>query len=361
MYRGLGTAFQPDYEGLIETIKRKKTPQRVYNMELFQDPQIQDAIFKFFDLGRDIEDGDPNVAYRKHIAVNRFCGFDYVRAHLDDVEFPLNNQVVEDTAALRRVEGRAYRNEHTGFISNWEEFEGFKWPDPKKPEATRTLEWYQENLPDDMCIVSGSMSHFCEYLTWLMGYETLCYSFFDQRDLVEAIADKLKDIYREIIKRYLEFDRLRIYFAADDMGFKSGLLFSREDMRRFVLTGHQEMAEIAHAAGRLYLLHSCGNLEEIMDDLIDDIKIDAKHSFEDTISDVRDLKKTYGQRISLIGGIDVDFLCRADEKDIRRRVRETLEVCQPGGGYCLGTGNSVANYIPLGNYLAMLDEGRLYY
>jgi uroporphyrinogen decarboxylase len=54
----------------------------------------------------------------------------------------------------------------------------------------------------------------------------------------------------------------------------------------------------------------------------------------------------------------MDFLCRAGEAEVRQRVRRTLEACQPGGGYCLGTGNSVANYIPLGNYLAMLDEGR---
>ena len=54
----------------------------------------------------------------------------------------------------------------------------------------------------------------------------------------------------------------------------------------------------------------------------------------------------------------MDFLCRADEKQVRARVRETLRKCMPGGGYCLGTGNSVANYIPLDNYLAMLDEGR---
>ena len=40
------------------------------------------------------------------------------------------------------------------------------------------------------------------------------------------------------------------------------------------------------------------------------------------------------------------------------RVRDTIDVCQPGGGWCLGTGNSVANYIPAANYLAMLDEGR---
>ena len=92
--------------------------------------------------------------------------------------------------------------------------------------------------------------------------------------------------------------------------------------------------------------------------LIDDVRIDGKHSFEDTILPVTEAKKKYGDRIALLGGIDVDFLCRADEKAIRKRVCETLEICLQGGGYCLGTGNSVANYIPLDNYLVMLDEGR---
>ena len=66
----------------------------------------------------------------------------------------------------------------------------------------------------------------------------------------------------------------------------------------------------------------------------------------------------YGDRIAVLGGIDVDFICRASVDQIRKRVRHTLAQCMPGGGYCLGTGNSVANYIPLDNYLAMLDEGR---
>ncbi|HEY66086.1 MAG TPA: uroporphyrinogen-III decarboxylase-like protein, partial [Caldilineae bacterium] len=65
-------------------------------------------------------------------------------------------------------------------------------------------------------------------------------------------------------------------------------------------------------------------------------------------------------RIALIGGIDVDFLTRATPEQVRQRVRETLDVCLPGGGYCLGSGNSVTNYIPLENYLAMMDEGRRY-
>lgn len=60
----------------------------------------------------------------------------------------------------------------------------------------------------------------------------------------------------------------------------------------------------------------------------------------------------------MLGGIDVNFLRRSDEPAIRSRVRRTLKACHPGGGYCLGTGNSAANYVPLENYLTMLDEGR---
>jgi uroporphyrinogen decarboxylase len=114
---------------------------------------------------------------------------------------------------------------------------------------------------------------------------------------------------------------------------------------------------MTHEAGRLYLLHSCGKLDDIMEDLIGTVRIDAKHSFEDTIESVVDAKARWGDRIALLGGIDMDFLCRADEAEVRARVRLTLDRCGTRG-YCLGTGNSVANYLPVDNYLAMLDEGR---
>jgi uroporphyrinogen decarboxylase len=222
------------------------------------------------------------------------------------------------------------------------------------------FEWLSENLPEDMCIAGGLVSHYCENISFLMGYETLCYALFDDRDLVQAIIAKSHEHYQVLTKRMLSFARVALVWGSDDMGFKGGTLISPEDMRQFVLPGHKAIAQRVHDAGRLYLLHSCGNLNKIMDDLVDDVKIDAKHSFEDTIVDVRDWKSTYGRKIALLGGIDMDFLCRSSEADIRRRVRDTLEVCMPGGGYCLGTGNTVANYVPMDNYLTMLDEGRRY-
>lgn len=66
--------------------------------------------------------------------------------------------------------------------------------------------------------------------------------------------------------------------------------------------------------------------------------------------------KKYGDRVAALGGIDMDKLGRMDEKELRKYVRDTLEKCIPGR-YALGSGNTVANYIPLQNYLAMLDEG----
>ena len=354
-------SFQPNWEGFIKTILRRGTPDRVHHIELFQDQEIRDAIADRYELTSGLNPDDPDFERRKYIAVQRFCGFDYVRIGLVDMEFPLFGQTAADTADLPRNGGRRYQNEHTGPITNWEEFEKYPWADPTAPSVTRELEWFEKNLPDDMCIIGSSgFAHFFEYLTWLMGYETLCFALYDQRDLVEAIVERLKDIYKPSAQCMVQFDRVKLLWGGDDMGYKTGLLISPDDMRRFILPGHKLMAEISHAAGRPYLLHSCGKLDDIMEDLIDDVKIDAKHSFEDTIEDVRQVKHTYGKRIALLGGIDVDFLCRSDEPAIRRRVRDTLDICNPHGGYCLGTGNSVANYIPLDNYLSMVDEGMKY-
>ena len=357
-YAGLDKTHQPDWKALIDNLLRKGTPKRVHHMELYHDSEVRDAIAERFGLIGGVAADDPHYELKKLIAVNRFCGFDHVSGRLADVDMPTYHLTADDTAELTRAGGRSFQDEHTGPITNREQFEAYPWPDPARADASE-VEWLQENLPDDMCIACHT-GHFCEFLCWLMGYETLCFSLYDQRDLVEALAARILEHHVAELKRYLEYDRVKMVWGSDDMGFKTGLMFSADDMRRFVLSGHKKLAAMTHEAGRVYMLHSCGNLQQIIDELADDVKIDAKHSFEDTIEDVCDAKRTYGRKIALLGGIDMDFLCRSDATAIRKRVRETLDACVPGGGYCLGTGNTVANYMPLDNYLAMVDEGRLY-
>ncbi len=347
----------PDWEGFRDCILRKRTPRRVHNIELFLDAEVQDAIIQRFDLADGIRADDPWRPEKLQIRLNRFLGYDYVCAGLDGIDFPARVQVTEDTAALRRTAGRAFMDLQRGPITSWEELEQYEWPDPGRA-STRSLEWYERNLPDDMCILGTDTCHYAELLCGLMGYETLCYKLSDQRDLVEAVAAKIDEITVLQVKRYLEFPRMIAIWAGDDMGFRTGLLMSPKDTRELVLPGHRRIAAMIHEAGRLYLLHSCGNLRDIREELISDVRIDARHSWEDAIEPVCEGKRTWGCRVAVLGGIDVDVLCRASEEEVRRRVRTTAELCLPGGGWCLGTGNTPANYVPVDNFLAMIDEGR---
>jgi len=325
----LSVAVQPDWEGFLRCLRRQGTPGRVHFIELLLDEEVKAAVAARFGLMNDVAADDPHFALKREVRVMRFLGYDYVRCGTDDVGIRVNYHAAADTADLGRKGGRQYVDEHKGPITNWAEYEAFPWPDPEQL-TTHKLQWFQTNLPDDMCVIgSGGFAHFAEFVTWLMGYETLCYALYDNRDLVAAISRRLIELYEVVARRILAFDRVKVLWGSDDMGFRSGTLISPADLREFILPGHKAMAAAAHAAGHPYLLHSCGKIDAIMDDLLDDVKIDALHSFEDTIKTVEQCKRLYGDRIAILGGIDVDFLCRSDEEAIRRRVRRTLEAMQP--------------------------------
>lgn len=96
-----------------------------------------------------------------------------------------------------------------------------------------------------------------------------------------------------------------------------------------------------------------------MDDLVDDVRIDAFHSFQDVIMPVAEFSEKYGHKVAALGGVDMDKLARMNESELREYVRDILSGCMPGR-FALGSGNTVANYLPPENYLAMLDEGLLW-
>jgi len=350
----------PDFGAFRRCILREGTPARVHHIELFQDEEIKAVVAGRFNLEDGLKRNDPFFDIRREIAIQRFLGYDMIRVHPPGFEFPLEMLAAKDAT---RVNGqvrsqRDWINEHTGPIQSWAEFERYPWPDPANTDTTG-LEWLEENLPDGMAVYCLT-SHILEQTTWLMGYETLCAKIYDEPDLADAVFEKIGRLYLEYTRLLAQFSCIGVLWGSDDMGFRTQALLSPEMLREKVLPWHRLAAQVAHKYRKLYFLHACGNLEAIMEDLIEVVGIDAKHSFEDTIAPVTEIKRRYGSRIAILGGIDVDYLCRSTETDIRQRVRDTLDQCHPGGGYCLGTGNSVANYIPLHNYLVMLDEGRRY-
>jgi uroporphyrinogen decarboxylase len=260
----------------------------------------------------------------------------------------------EDTAGLKRP-SRDWQSETAGPIANWEDFERFRWPRAADADFSH-IEYAARILPEGMKLLPSPYG-MLEPLTWLMGFGPFAVALYDTPDLIAAMVEEITNLYVPIAEALIDMDCVGGLFTPDDMGFRTGTLVAPDHLRKYVFPYHKRLAEIAHAHGKIFILHCCGNVEAVMDDLIDDVKIDAKHSFEDIIMPVETVKARYGKRIGIVGGIDIDLLARGTEESVRTRVRHVLDACMPGGGYALGTGNSVTNYIPVQNFLAMVDEG----
>ena len=361
MPKAFSTPLEPDIGEMVDVLFRRRLPRRVHHVELFLDREIKEAVCGRFGLSDGLDGSDPLFETKRDVSMQSFLGYDMFRVGVArKTVFPTTTLSAQDTTSLPS-QGRAVRDwqeEHGGPIQGWKDFDAYPWPKVADIDFS-PLEWLERNLPGNMGCYELT-AHIFEILSFLLGYETLCYFVVDQPALVDAILERVGAFYVEFTAALADFSRIAVLWGSDDLGFRSGTMMSPDFLRRKVLPWHKRCAEIARSKGKPYLLHSCGKLDEIMDDLIDDVGIDGKHSFEDAILPVMDAKRQFGDRIALLGGIDMDFLCRSEPMAIRRRVHDTLDVCMKGGGYCLGTGNTVANYVPLDNFLAMVDEGRLY-
>lgn len=336
---------QPDFSRLRAAILRENGGGRPPFMELFADQEIIEAI-----LGRPWQSPLDKIEFQYRL------GYDSVSAPVG-LHFPSNRTTAKNTAPMA-LGDRRWVTDKACPIQTREDFERYEWPDPDSI-GLEPLEEIAAAAPEGMKLILQS-SGVLENVMRLMGYTGLAAALYDDPDLVQAVFDQVGSKLLRAYERVIDHPAVGGVFFGEDMGFKTSTMMAPEHHRKYQFPYLKKIFDLAHRHDRFVVLHSCGNLREIMDDLIDDVGIDAKHSFEDAITQVAEFKREYGSRIGVVGGIDVDALSRMETDDFRRYVRRTLEECAPGGGYALGSGNSVTNYCKVENYLAMLEEGWRY-
>ena len=370
--------IQPNFEELVEVIKGKKSIERALYAELLIDEEIQKEILenvfndKYFpppitQWGDDmvgVEDYSEKMkAYKRYY--EKTISFYYRMGYslIPDLTFVSNfeslntiTQKTEDTATLSKG-NRHWANEGAGMIKSWDNYENFPWKvaDNLIEEYLEILEFVEKILPDGMKIgVVATL--FEEPLEWIFGYENFFLMLTDKPDLVLEVFNRVGSIMAKFYESVISHKTVGCIFHADDLGYKTGTMISINDLNNLVFPWFKEYVNIAHKYNKPFFIHSCGKKDEIMDILIDDIGIDAIHSFEDVSYPVTRYKKEWGKRVGIIGGVDVDKLVRYSEQDLRGYVKSILDCCIPGGRYIFGSGNSVPNYVPVKNYLIMLDE-----
>lgn len=368
MYNFLLKNPTPDFAELVRVLNGEQSPRRVHLAELVIDDEILRAIQEQ-ELGQTwVPWGTPRKwmpvaieiqkAYlEQYVQMYYKLGFDFVPLRPVLLNHPApRRRTGQDTAELSRGE-RSWVEEGSGLITSRAEFEAFPW-DAIKGDPT-PCQIAAGFLPPGMKIAIRG-SYFEHVMETLLGMENLFYLIHDQPDLVQDTFERWGQITYQNYEAQIGMEQVGAIFHADDLGFKTSTLLSVKDLRRFVLPWFKEYAALAHRHGKPFWLHCCGNIYRngIIDDLIDDVKVDVLHSFQDEILPVSDFKKRYGHRIAAFGGVDVDKLIRLDEPALREYIRAMLHDCMPGGKFAFSTGNSVTNYVPLEHYALMLDESR---
>ncbi len=347
----------PDFETLEKVLRGEKKPKRVHFTDGV-DPVVMKYIVENYMNKTWITFTEENKKdYQKQVTDFYYrMGYDYthtgtVWAEFENLPQPKTRKAA-DTAILSKGD-RMWAEEGTGLIRNWDDFEKINW-DTITPNL-EAVEYGQKNLPDGMKMIVASVMY--QVISdRFFGHENFFILSHDEPELVEAVFEEWGKKVYEYYKEAVQYPEVGAIFHGDDLGFKTATMFNPEFLRKNVFPWFKKYASLAHEQGKMFWFHCCGYKDEIMEDLIEDVKIDALHSFEDSCCPVIEYKKRYGDRIGILGGVDMDKLGRLNESELRKYVREILDECMPGR-YVLGSGNSIANYIPVKNYLAMLDEG----
>lgn len=373
---------QPDFDYLVAVLNGEKKPERVLFAELLIDEEVKKYIYENVFNEKNVPPPTPQrfgtssqdrafretdeyrnayVTYHNQI-VDLYYRLGY--SFIPDLEYYLTfsslntvSRIGKDTAPLSRKE-RYWAEEGHGMIRSWNDFERFPWRRAQEMLSTYGdhLEHLSKILPDGMKIASQA-AIFEPVMEWLLGYEGLFYLSLDQPDLVQAVLNQVGGLVYESYKIAAPFKKVGVIWHGDDLGFKTSTVLSPELLRKWVFPWFKKYAEIARQYHKPFWYHCCGYKEAIMEDLIEEVQINALHAFEDSCCPVEEYKKRYGNRIGLIGGIDIDKLTRLDEGHLRGYIRSVLNTCMKGGRYVLGSGNSICNFIPVQNYFIMLEEG----
>ncbi len=356
--KGMIMQTKPDFER-FKTAVRHQEADRVPFYELLVDYAIQSRF-----IGREVTADDLQL----QVEFWASAGYDFIPITVGMMEPGgvtkdsaiskiINEIVLEDDGAEGGQGDDAWSLEYHSFIKNRADFEAFPW-DVLAELNYDKFEAVKPYLPEGMKVIAVSGKIFT--LTWmLMGFNHFALSLIDDKALVADVFNRVAEIQYDSLTRVLSMEYIGAVWTVDDIAMGSGPMIMPEIFREFVFPSYKKMAQMCHESGRIFGMHTDGDITKLMADLID-IGIDVLHPIDPTCMDMHKMKQEFGDRICLAGNVSNEMLQNAEPKDIEARVKALLRDIAPGGGYLLSAGNSVPAWARYENYQAMIETGLKY-
>jgi uroporphyrinogen decarboxylase len=269
--------------------------------------------------------------------------------HRDNITYALKAPILAEK--VKGKDGRIFYGR--GLIRSERDLDLLDFPDPYDDSLYAEAEEFARKKGEFALAFSTRFGISPTYLS--MGMEEFSYALYENPTLVEKVMEAYCEWAASVVERISQLD-FDVIWSGDDLAWKIAPLFSPAIFRDVAVP---KIRKVLEKITTVWIHHSDGNILPLLDDLID-LGVKGINPIEPAAMDINELKKAYGDRVCLIGNIDMNTLSIGTPEQVDEEVRQRIKEVAPGGGYIVSSGNSIASYCRPENVIAMAEAIQKY-
>ena len=240
----------------------------------------------------------------------------------------------------------------------------YKFPEPEDKLLTITKEIGKRERGNYFLLSLQDWTLF-ERAWLLRGYKNVLMDFYDREKEINYFLDGITEFHIEIAKKIVKLNIIDGIFTGSDVGTQRGMVISPETWRKFFKKRYKKIWGIYKERNLSVFHHSCGNIMEIIPDLIE-IGLDVLNPIQPEAMNLEELSKRFGKELSFFGGISTqNTLPFGTSQEVRSEVIDRIRVLGKNDGYIISPSHEVTsdckdeNFNMLISTLAEYRRGKL--
>lgn len=202
-------------------------------------------------------------------------------------------------------------------------------------------------------------SHF-ERANFCRGIENFLADLAGDPEWAQSLLDLIIRKNMVMLENFISAADIDGVLLGSDWGTQEDLIMSPEVWRRMIKPGEKQEYDLIKKYGKDVIVHSCGNITKIMDDLVE-LGLDVLNPIQPECMDIYKIKETYGDALTFFGGISTQqTLPYGTPADVRKESEKVIEGMSKNGGYITGPSQEIQTDVPYENVKALIDTAKIY-